>query len=39
MTAAVMAVAIIAPWDPTASPNTPNRIGAIAPAPMVPLQR
>jgi hypothetical protein len=29
--AAVIAVAIMAPCDPTASPNNPNRIGAMAP--------
>jgi len=33
--AAVIAVAIMAPCDPTASPNIPKRIGAVAPAPIV----
>ena len=35
--AAVIAVAIMAPCDPTASPNIPKTIGAIAPAPIVPV--
>jgi hypothetical protein len=37
MAAAVIAVAIMAACAPTASPNIPKRIGATAPAPIVPV--